>query len=65
MQTDKFVNKSFPNYYILNNFKVAHQQKVILHAMLSQETCPRIMIREFCRLARKFMVGNDGNIRKF
>ena len=48
----KKVKKLFPNYFILNNITVAHQQKVTLHAMLNQKTDPQIMIEQFCKLAR-------------
>ena len=62
---DKIITKHFPNYYFLDAFRMAHKQKTILHAMLSQKTCPEIMIREFCRLARKFCPGSENEIKNF
>ena len=46
--------KSFPNYYILNNLKISHKQKVVLYTMINQPTCRKIMVDQFCRLARRY-----------
>lgn len=54
LETGKQVNNYFPNYYILNNVQTAHKQKAILHAMLRQQTDPKIMTRLFCKLAKQY-----------